>query len=223
MSVSESSMVADPSAARSPRPLTFKRWLVISRSWISILLLLPVSLLVMLSPPRFPLPGWGTLAFDTLGWSLFLAGGAMRWWATLYIGGRKTVELVTDGPYSITRNPIYLGTLLLTLSVGAFLQSLTFLGTVLLVAVPYLLITVSDEEEDLGQRHSAAFVEYRRTVPALLPNFFLFHSRPVIELQTSGLKRELIRSCRWVWIPMLCDLAIHFRAETWWPTLLTLP
>ena len=30
-----------------------------------------------------------------------------RLWCTLYLGGRKAAEVVTKGPYSIARNPLY--------------------------------------------------------------------------------------------------------------------
>ncbi len=30
-----------------------------------------------------------------------------RLWCTLYIGGRKSAVIVSDGPYSIVRNPLY--------------------------------------------------------------------------------------------------------------------
>ena len=43
-----------------------------------------------------------------LGTLLICTGTALRLWAGLYIGGHKERRLVTDGPYSCVRNPLYL-------------------------------------------------------------------------------------------------------------------
>ncbi len=37
---------------------------------------------------------------------LFLAGAAFRFWATLYLGGRKDAVVVDTGPYSLCRHPL---------------------------------------------------------------------------------------------------------------------
>jgi protein-S-isoprenylcysteine O-methyltransferase Ste14 len=44
---------------------------------------------------------------EMAGVSLALLCVAGRMWSSLYIGSRKNRELVTAGPYSITRNPLY--------------------------------------------------------------------------------------------------------------------
>jgi protein-S-isoprenylcysteine O-methyltransferase Ste14 len=44
-----------------------------------------------------------------------------RLWCTLYIGGRKNAVLVTAGPYSISRNPLYFFSIM-----GAFGTGLLF-------------------------------------------------------------------------------------------------
>ncbi|HEY9212134.1 MAG TPA: isoprenylcysteine carboxylmethyltransferase family protein, partial [Ancylobacter sp.] len=46
-------------------------------------------------------------AMRATGLCLIMAAVIGRLWATLYIGGRKNASLVTAGPYSITRNPLY--------------------------------------------------------------------------------------------------------------------
>jgi len=45
-------------------------------------------------------------AVEGAGLALIAAAIVGRAWCTLYIGGRKLHELVTAGPYSISRNPL---------------------------------------------------------------------------------------------------------------------
>src|SRR5438270_10696869 len=48
-------------------------------------------------PPRSTLFPYTTL------FRSFMVGAGFRWWATLYIGGRKLDTVVRQGPYSIDR------------------------------------------------------------------------------------------------------------------------
>jgi protein-S-isoprenylcysteine O-methyltransferase Ste14 len=194
-----------------------------SRSWIGIALLTPIGVLVAVSRPHYRMESWGHFFFEAMGWLLFLAGASMRWWATLYIGARKTIELIVDGPYSVTRNPIYFGTFLLTLSVGVLSQSAVFLVAVMLVATAYLLVTVRTEEVLLGQCHGDAFADYCKKVPRFFPRPGRFHSRETIEVRIGGLYSEFVRMGRWVWIPILCDLVTHLRFQEYWPDWFSLP
>src|SRR5690242_6764250 len=53
-------------------------------------------------------------------------------WCTLYIGGHKKRELVTSGPYSVVRNPLYVFTTMGAAGIGA--QSGSALLTILFAA-----------------------------------------------------------------------------------------
>ena len=46
-----------------------------------------------------------------------------RTWCTLYIGGRKIDQFVTEGPYSVSRNPLYCFSILGAAGTGAQLGS----------------------------------------------------------------------------------------------------
>ena len=76
-------------------------------------------------------------------------------------GAAKDQELAVDGPYSVCRNPLYLGTFLLTLSIAFFIHSLMF-AIGLLIATPlYLWVTVPWEEARLREKFGERYDAYR--------------------------------------------------------------
>ena len=122
-------------------PASLSTWMTRSRAWMSILLLAPAAIGAICSVPHLPAESWGHMLCEAIGYSIFMLGAALRWWATLYIGGRKTYELVCHGPYSICRNPLYVGTWLMAISVACLIQSLVF-GIALLAVSVFSLGTV---------------------------------------------------------------------------------
>ena len=116
---------------------------------------------------------WGQPAM--LQWSLplgaviSLLGLAMRIWATGWL--HKDEVVTVQGPYALTRNPLYLGTL--TLAVGHSLMSGVPLAALLFPISCFLLYlpTMREEEQFLAAAHGATFEEYRRRVPLLLPRW----------------------------------------------------
>lgn len=93
-----------------------------------------------------------------------------RSWCTLYIGGRKNRQLVTGGPYSVSRNPLYLFAMLGAAGVG--LQHGSVLPGILTCAVTVLVfyVVVLQEERFLAERHGAELVAYMESVPRFLPS-----------------------------------------------------
>ena len=155
---------------------------------------------------------------------MFLIGGAIRWWSTLYIGGRKTADLISEGPYSLCRNPLYLGTFLMVVSVAIFMQSLTFSAGLILASWIYLSTTIPVEERRLRERFGSKFDTYCEEVPRLFPRFSGFQEclRP-LKCGLNGLMSEGIRTARWIWLPLICSVVVQLRSEPNWPHLFKLP
>jgi protein-S-isoprenylcysteine O-methyltransferase Ste14 len=84
---------------------------------------------------------------------------------------RKHKQLATSGPYAFTRNPLYLGSVLL--GMGFSLASASWISTLLLAS--YLAIfypvVIRREQDELKTKYGAAFVEYASQVPAFWPRF----------------------------------------------------
>lgn len=192
-------------------------WLVRSRAWLAIVILSPFAYVTLSTIPHVREDSPLDFALDAVAWSLFVAGGAFRWSATLYVGGKKNEQLSTSGPYSVCRNPLYFGTLLLALSIAVFLHSLVFAIGLAVAACFYLGVTIPFEEKNLRQIFGEEYVRYCQSVPRLLPRFRRCCSPPLIEVKLSGLIAESVRTSRWIWIPLFCEILAHLRAETWWP------
>ena len=108
-------------------------------------------------------PSWVSMAESLL---LVLPGLWLRAYASGYV--RKNAELTTTGPYAHTRNPLYLGSMLIAFGfAGASGSWIIAIALAILFAVIYIP-TIQSEEAYL-RAHFASFEEYARVVPRLLP------------------------------------------------------
>jgi protein-S-isoprenylcysteine O-methyltransferase Ste14 len=195
------------------------RW----RGAVGAVVLVPVFLVTLFSTPALPASSWAAAGLNLAGWAAFVAGAGMRVWATLYIGGRKERDLMTEGPYSICRNPLYVGSLLLMVGAGLLMKSLVFTVAVAVVAAVYLVATVPIEEQYLRATHGEAFDRYAARVPRIVPSLAAFHTPPTIEVTVRALRLECARASRWIWLPAVALGVAWLRQQPSWPTFFTLP
>jgi protein-S-isoprenylcysteine O-methyltransferase Ste14 len=81
-------------------------------------------------------------------------------------------KLITDGPYSLVRNPIYTGMFGMLVATGL---ALSFWWALLAAVAIFLVgnrIRISAEEKLLRESFSEEFDAYARRVPAFLPRLF---------------------------------------------------
>jgi protein-S-isoprenylcysteine O-methyltransferase Ste14 len=94
-------------------------------------------------------------------------GLMIRAWASGHI--RKNQNLAVSGPYAYTRNPLYLGSLLLgvgfTIASGVWWLAVIFILLFLGIYLPVMRV----EAEDLTQLFGADYEEYKKAVPLLFP------------------------------------------------------
>jgi protein-S-isoprenylcysteine O-methyltransferase Ste14 len=193
------------------------------RGWISTVILLPASLAACLSPPIWNEGTFADAAVDALGWTLLAAGLFLRLWATLYIGGKKGLSFVTEGPYAMCRHPLYLGSFVIILSLAVFLQSLLLLAGIGLVALLHVTLVLPSEERHLTQSFGDAYHTYAQRTPRLLPCLGNLRRPGKIEIKVSELLREAGRAFICGAIGAGTELVIQCRAQPWWPVLYHFP
>jgi protein-S-isoprenylcysteine O-methyltransferase Ste14 len=103
-----------------------------------------------------------------------------RTWSTLFIGGRKNSTLTTDGPYSVSRNPLYLFSIIGAAGIGAQFGSFTVALVCGFFAWVVFLWTVWREEAALLATFSDNYRQYVARVPRFLPKPGLWHSPPML-------------------------------------------
>lgn len=193
------------------------------RAVISATSLLSCLALTVLSVPVIERGSALDRVSHAVGWICFLAAISIRLWATLYLGGRKGRAVICDGPYSVCRNPLYIGTFLVILSQVFFFESLTLAAGMVLPIIVYLVGVVPAEEHYLGLKLGDEYRQYCARVPRWIPRFSQFSTPPVIECKLKGLSQECWRIATWIWLPFLADCAGILRSQAWWPHLFNLP
>jgi protein-S-isoprenylcysteine O-methyltransferase Ste14 len=81
---------------------------------------------------------------------------------------RKNEALTTSGPYAYTRNPLYLGSMIIAAGFAVAARSYLVAGIITLLFL-LLYVPVILSEEDFLRSRFTEFSEYERRVPRILP------------------------------------------------------
>jgi protein-S-isoprenylcysteine O-methyltransferase Ste14 len=115
-------------------------------------------------------PTWRFIAFGAI---LIVPGLLIRALASGHV--RKNESLATSGPYAYTRNPLYLGSLLIGIGFAAASRS-WWVGVALVVMFFAIYVPVIRGEEKFLREKFPGFEEYARQVPRMLPRITPYRS-----------------------------------------------
>jgi Phospholipid methyltransferase len=108
-------------------------------------------------------PTWKTMLVSLI---LVVPGVWLRAYAAGYV--RKNAELTFTGPYAYTRNPLYLGSMMIAfgfaMAAGSWVILIALAALFAVIYIPTIL-----SEESYLREHFAGFDAYAAKVPRLLP------------------------------------------------------
>jgi protein-S-isoprenylcysteine O-methyltransferase Ste14 len=117
-----------------------------------------------------------------------------RTWCTLYIGGYKKRELITKGPYSVVRNPLYVFTSLGAAGMGAQTGSVV-IALLSAAATVAIFSTVARREEAFLAATFPEFADYAARVPRFWPRWSVWQEADELRVRPHLVRRTFLDAC----------------------------
>ncbi len=146
-----------------------------------------------------------------------------RAWCSLYIGGRKKAEIVSTGPYSISRNPLYLFSYVGAFGIGAQTGSITLALMFVVIALAVFHFTIAREEAWLSAEFGAAYDDYRARTPRLGPDFSKWRDEAELSIRPQFFLTTLRDGLVFLLAVPIFESVDWAHAAGWLPALVRLP
>jgi len=156
----------------------------------------------------------GTLvgrAMFLVGIVLAAIGMVGRIWCLTYSSGYKSSELVTQGPYSVCRNPLYFFSFIGLIGIGLATETITL--TLFLIAFFVLVYpaVIAGEEEFLRGKFGQVYADYCNRTPRFFPRSDLFVEPESYIVQPRTLRRSLGGVIWFIGLPVVIQILVSLR------------
>ena len=124
-----------------------------------------------------------------------------RFWCYVYNSGKRDKVVITDGPYSLCRNPIYLFSILASVGVGLISQSFVLPVIFAVLVGGFYHHIISGEEAKMSHLHGETYLAYLRSTQRMIPAFDKLKPGGIENLPGAKLARKM---------PKLAGLGLAF-------------
>lgn len=135
-----------------------------------------------------------------------------RMWCSLYIAGYKDEKLITDGPYSICRNPLYFFSMIGGTGIGLCTETITFPVLCLVLFSAYYPFVIKREEKRLEALFGSEFTAYARKVPAFIPKISTFKEPDNYTVNPPVYRVHIFSALWFIWIIGIFDVIQGLKA-----------
>ena len=135
----------------------------------------------------------------TIGIILVAIASLGRMWCSIYIAGYKDDKLIMEGPYSISRNPLYFFSAIGLIGLGCVTETFTFPIFFIILFSMYYPYVIKSEEKRLKKLFGSYFDEYFKTVPAFFPNFSIFSEPKTYNVNPIVYRQHIFSALWFIW------------------------
>ncbi len=146
-----------------------------------------------------------------------------RLWALLYISGYKKLELITEGPYSMVRHPLYVFSLIGAIGIGLASENILILAALVIFYLSYYPLTIFVEEKKLVDKFGQAYLDYIKRTPRFLPKLSLYKGSVQYQVNTDVYVKKMILGMWFIWIFIILNIIEMLQQSGHIPVLLRVP
>ncbi len=172
---------------------------------------LVIGYAIVAAAPK-PFAPWLDASMELIGFTLLCAAAFGRVWCLTFAAGNKDWILLTEGPYSVVRNPLYLFSVVGAIGFGLVTENLWLVCVLVAYCAFNYPITVAREERHLRAIFGSDYVAYSQRVPRWFPKFRLYRDPERFVLHPARVRRSILYSTGYLWGYLLWDALEKLRA-----------
>ncbi len=153
-----------------------------------------VLALMVFTASRWQLSATSVWVIDSIALTLLLIACLGRVWCIMYIGGQKNTSVVSAGPYSMVRNPLYVFSFIGALGLVLMTHSIVIAAMLLIFYIGIYPFVVAKEESNLHGLFGDAYQAYCERTPRFIPSLKLYSTESRVPADVTRMERSLFDS-----------------------------
>jgi len=194
-----------------------------SRLLVSRIFGLSIIFLILFTSHSFEQGKVVDILFEMSGLLLLSICSFGRLWALIFISGYKSDVLITEGPYSMVRHPLYFFSLIGAFGLGLASENLLVLVLIVVFYLFYYPFAILAEEKKLTAKFGQDYVEYSKRTPRLLPRFSQYREPQSYNVTVTKLVRNFAEAMLFIWAFILMHFVEMLQDSGVLPVLLRVP
>jgi protein-S-isoprenylcysteine O-methyltransferase Ste14 len=153
--------------------------------------------------------------FELLGFVLLASAALGRLWCLAYISGFKNEVLMTEGPYSVVRNPLYAFNFVGAVGFGLAVENALLAALIALGFLAFYPGVVRREEARLAQQFGESYVRYCDSTPRWIPRWSNFHEPENLTIFPRRFRAGLLSTMWFLWAFLIWEVFEELRLLEW--------
>jgi protein-S-isoprenylcysteine O-methyltransferase Ste14 len=169
----------------------------------------------VLVPAPAAIPGTVLKLFEWVGFGLLIVTALGRLWCLSYIAGIKNEVMVTEGPYSMVRNPLYVFNFIGAVAIGLAVANPLLAALLAAGFSVFYPSVVRHEEAVLAQVFGETYARYCDSTPRWLPRWSNFHEPESWNINPRRFRDGMLDAMWFLWAYMIWKSFEEFGALQW--------